>query len=247
MSSYRPSIWDLRPRVPLRDFLIGLAGLVMLMFIADAPLLGLMKRMPDWFTDFFQWLTHFADSGYLLVNSAIVGLVALVISKRAFWRTTRAMARFVAEASLFFFTSIAVSGILINLIKMAVGRARPKLMINDAMFGFDPPGTSYALQSFPSGHANTAIAMTLALGLIVPRFRAPLLIIGCVIGYARVAIGAHYLSDIFAGGLIAVFTTLWLARIFARQGWVFQPRPGAPYAITHTPGGRLFLKSVKLS
>jgi len=247
MSRYRPSIWDLRPRVPLRDFAIGLIGLVILLFVADAPLLGMMKRMPDWFTGFFQWLTHFADSGYLLVNSAIIGLIAYIISMRAFWRTSRAMARFVAEASLFFFTSIAMSGILINLIKLAVGRTRPKAMMNDALFSFDPPGTSYVLQSFPSGHANTAIAMTFALGLLVPRFRAPLLMLGCLIGYSRVAIGAHYLSDIFAGGLIAIFTTLWLARIFARHELVFQPRPGAPFGLTHTPGGRLLLKSVKLS
>lgn len=243
----RPSWWDLRPRVPAADLAIGALGLIVLMLIADAPLLGLMKRMPGWFEGFFQWATHFGESGYLLIGSAVIGLAALAFSRLAIRRTSRAMARFGAEACLFLFTAVAVSGIAVNIIKPVIGRARPKMMINEGWFGFDPPGTAYALQSFPSGHANTAIAASLALGLLAPRLRVPLAVIGCVIAYSRVAIGAHYFSDVIAGGLLAVFTTLWLARIFARHGLVFVPRYGAPHGVTHTPAGRLALRAAHLT
>jgi membrane-associated phospholipid phosphatase len=76
--------------------------------------------------------------------------------------------------------------------------------------------------SYPSGHSGTA--MTFFLGLIVlvwhARFPAPIQILAsialgiCVIGipWSRLALGAHYLTDVL-GGLL--FGTAWLAASIA--------------------------------
>ena len=107
---------------------------------------------------------------------------------------------------------IAVSGIVVNLIKFAVGRARPRVYLEDGFFGFNPPGVDYEFQSFPSGHASTCFALVLSIAYFAPRYRMPLLLIGGFLALTRVLVSAHYLSDVLAGGAVAILVTLLLHR-----------------------------------
>ncbi len=62
-------------------------------------------------------------------------------------------------------------------------------------------GTS-DLWSLPSSHTGAAFALAAVLSVMYPRLRPLVIGIGCVVGVCRVALGAHYPSDVFVGGAI---------------------------------------------
>ena len=123
-----------------------------------------------------------------------------------------------ALVSLFLFLSIAVSGLITDLLKFVFGRARPKLLFANETFGFDWWGTKADFWSFPSGHATTAVAIAAALYCLWPRFLPLYVGFAALIGVSRVVIGAHYVSDVIAATFIATASTYWLRRLFERRG-----------------------------
>jgi membrane-associated phospholipid phosphatase len=101
--------------------------------------------------------------------------------------------------TLFVVVTVAGSFVLNLVVKQAVHRARPVLP--------DPVAHANGM-SFPSGHAQAALVGTAVLLLVLlPWLRgtwrtvavvgAALLTIG--IGFSRVALGVHYVSDVLAG------------------------------------------------
>jgi membrane-associated phospholipid phosphatase len=104
------------------------------------------------------------------------------------------------KPSIVLFLTIVVGGqfLLMNLIKLAVDRARPDLHRLSVFSG----------SSFPSGHSTAAAATFAALALIVslkrsPRTRSALMgvavSIAVAVGCSRVFLGVHWFSDVVAG------------------------------------------------
>lgn len=119
---------------------------------------------------------------------------------------------------LFLFTTVAASGLAADLIKVTVCRARPKLLLQQGIYGFELFGWSleHAWQSFPSGHSATALSAALSLSLLLPRFRPVFITAGIVIAVSRVVLCQHYLSDIVAGSALGVVTVVVLQPRFFR-------------------------------
>lgn len=134
--------------------------------------------------------------------------------------------RWRAQAASFVFAAVALSSIATDLTKLAVGRLRPNLLLQDGLYGFDPWHMDSDFRGFPSGHATTVFALALALGWIEPRWRWPALIFALLIAATRIVINAHFLSDVVGGALVALLTALWLRRSFAQRGWVFRACDG---------------------
>ncbi|EWY40623.1 phosphoesterase [Skermanella stibiiresistens SB22] len=176
---------------------------------------------------FFRTLTEAGDSKWTLVPTGVIGsclvLAGLWLVKA---RRAAAVARWTGSALLFVFASIALSGIIVNIIKVIIGRARPKLLDQIGFQGFDPMILDANFHSFPSGHTNTAVAFALAVSFLIPGWRAPLLALAGAIGFSRVAVNAHFMTDVIGGAALAYPTTYWLRARFAAQGWVFA-RSGA--------------------
>jgi membrane-associated phospholipid phosphatase len=172
----------------------------------------------------FRQITRLGRSEWYLIPSAL-GIVLGFIGARRATGAARAAWERLLQRCLWVFSAVAVSGIVANILKIVFGRARPRLLDSGpATYGMSwfEVGSSYA--SFPSGHSNTAFAVALAIGALVPRWRVPLLIAAAVVAASRVVIGAHYLTDTLAGALLAVVTTLLLQRWFRRNGWGDLPR-----------------------
>jgi membrane-associated phospholipid phosphatase len=117
---------------------------------------------------------------------------------------------------------LASTGIVVTLVKLLVGRPRPKY--DDPLVFLGPFGQypvvrgdrpvgiyhawdvgapiSAELWSMPSSHTAYAAVMAAALSALYPRLRP--LVIGCVIlvGCSRLITGAHYPSDVAVGGLL---------------------------------------------
>jgi membrane-associated phospholipid phosphatase len=69
--------------------------------------------------------------------------------------------------------------------------------------------------SMPSTHAAGAFAAALAVGLVHPRLRWPLLALAALIALSRVWLGVHYPTDVIAGAALgaAIALVLWRASI----------------------------------
>src|SRR6185437_4507925 len=134
----------------------------------------------------------------------------------------------------------AGSLLLNNLIKLAVGRARPHLS--------DPVALA-AGKSFPSGHSQAAIvgfAILLAVFLpAVPRGLRPALIglaavLVLLIGFSLIALGVHYLSDVVGAYLIGSVWFIGMASAFGawRQA-TGRPAPSPTEGLEPEQGDRL--------
>ena len=132
---------------------------------------------------------------------------------RARKRTARSLAAF------YVFASVASSGIIANLAKYVIGRARPKHFYDAGDFSFDFWSGDAGWASFPSGHATTAMALGLALALLFPRLRWVFLSLCFWIAMSRLFLAAHYPSDVLAGGLLG-----------GTDGMASRPRAGAAAA-----------------
>jgi membrane-associated phospholipid phosphatase len=81
-------------------------------------------------------------------------------------------------------------------------RCRRKLPFALVDPGLDPVGTVPGSASFPSGHAATAFAAAVAVGMLYPRFRTPLLALAATVALSRVYLGVHFATDVLAGSVL---------------------------------------------
>jgi lipid A 4'-phosphatase len=181
----------------------------------------------------FRAVSHFGVSTYYLIGTAALTLAFWLVGR--FGEGHRA-ARLAAAGAvpLFLFLSIGASGLITDLLKVAFGRARPKLLFANETFGFDWWGTKADFWSFPSGHATTVVAIAAALYYLWPRFLPLYIGFAALVSLSRAVIGAHYLSDVIAASFIAIVTTAYLRHVFERGGIALRdaasglPRTGTP-------------------
>jgi undecaprenyl-diphosphatase len=107
--------------------------------------------------------------------------------------------------SLHLFGSIVVTAIVVMSIKLVVRRQRPIGEWGAIYRNTDP-------HSFPSGHSARAILLAVMVWGMGPLWLGITLTIWApLVALARVAMGVHYLSDVFAGGLLGLLMgVLWL-------------------------------------
>lgn len=128
-------------------------------------------------------LAHSGDSWYWLAGFGLLWWLGT-----AYWKT-RAVVVIV---------SILSTAVLVFLIKFAVRRRRPEGEWGKFYRRTDP-------HSFPSGHAVRAVMLAVVLAGIGPLWLGLLLIPWAVlVGLGRVAMGVHYLSDVFVGWMLGL-------------------------------------------
>lgn len=167
-------------------------------------------------------LTSFGEGVEILVGSGVLVIVLAAIDPADLSRRLRARLAQVAVGFGFVFASVAGSGLLASLIKNLYGRARPERLAGDAVFEIHDAIFSAKWAAFPSGHATTAGASAAVLALLFPRWRRPVLWAGVAIALSRIALGAHFPSDVAAGFALGAAFTLALAQALAHRGLVFR-------------------------
>jgi len=141
-----------------------------------------------------------------------------------FWRDRAAAMRAAAAVPAFLFATVAASGLAVDVLKVVVGRSRPKLLFASGTYDFTWLGWQADYWSFPSGHAATAAALMLGLWYLWPRYAPLYALVVVAIAAARVIIGAHYLSDAMMGLAIGGRGDLGIAALFAPPGYGFDGR-----------------------
>jgi membrane-associated phospholipid phosphatase len=204
-------------RVPaVRVFLVTIVAIVLIAIsigFVDRPLtLFLHARDPDLRALFDLTGRLGLTYGYLSVfGLAFVALHwgGLLARLQPFARPMRAFSAIPA----FLFLSIAASGVVVDILKFLFGRPRPKLLFGNEIYDFGGLGLHA-----DSGHSATIVALMSALWFVWPQHLLFYVLVAAIVSLSRVVVSAHYLSDVFAGALIAVLTTWGMAAIFARSG-----------------------------
>jgi undecaprenyl-diphosphatase len=96
-----------------------------------------------------------------------------------------------------------LSTAVVHLIKRRVKRLRP---VAHTEVRFLVPETRHG--SFPSGHTATTFALAMVLAWHFPLWSVPLFLLAGIIGYSRIYVGVHFLSDVIAAAIIGVLSAV---------------------------------------
>lgn len=143
-----------------------------------------------------------------LVGQPLTFQVLAVIAGVLLWRTGR------MRVGLFAVVTVLGGAALGTIVKMIVDRARPVV---------HTPLSHAHGSSFPSGHALTsmvAMAVLVVVGSALWRGSRTLLVISAVVvvavvGFSRLALGVHYLSDVTGAWLLGLAWVTAMTEVFA--------------------------------
>lgn len=185
--------------IALRAGVRLLAGVVLTLVVwllADQRILQWAERVQSDFTeDVIRIVNRFGGG----MNPVLV--VAFFLIAGVAYRERRWVSYAIAMA-----LSGLAAGILVQIIKHLVGRARPELWLGPAHWA---PGSS---TSFPSGHTVGAFALA---GVLVFASRSVTLrivafVLALAVGMARVLAFRHWMSDVTASMVLGLITA-WIA------------------------------------
>jgi membrane-associated phospholipid phosphatase len=182
------------------SLLVLVAGLLMVagFYFDGAVQAWIAQHQDDGARKFMRGAGQFGDwPGHITL-----GLVLLVL---AYWRRSKNWMRIFAAMIL----ACALAGAGARVVKIAAGRARPSVETEAAWKG---PSLSARYNAFPSGHTAASTAFFATLALACWRIGVPFLIIPLLIGFSRMYLGAHFLSDVVCASLIGLLSAYVVAQ-----------------------------------
>jgi membrane-associated phospholipid phosphatase len=110
--------------------------------------------------------------------------------------------------------ALALAGVAGTVIKRVVPRPRPSVHTEIRWGG---PHFSTKYHSFPSGHVSASTAFFGVLFIARRRIGLACFAMPILIGFSRMYIGAHYLSDVVCAAILGFVCALIVSRVFLRQ------------------------------
>jgi undecaprenyl-diphosphatase len=169
-------------------------------------------------------ITDIGQSQWYLVPAGLLFIGIAFLDWKARTRSNRSRLAYLFGQAGYAFLAVAFAGIIGDVVKFLVGRARPKLFDQGGSLHFQPFSATHDFNSFPSGHSTTMGAVAMVLMLWFPRARVPLLLLCAFVAVTRIAARAHYPSDVVAGFALGLLYALFLARWLACRRVVFRFR-----------------------
>lgn len=201
--------------------LLILACVAGIAYLSDVPAQAHAQTLSPAVIRFFQIVTQFGDSAYVLVPSGIIAIACGLARGRVDGPQTDRAVIVSGQRALYVFAAVAVAGIFTQIAKHILSRPRPPLFDTYGAFHFEWFMLKSAYASFPSGHSATAFAAAVALGFFLPRARWWLLAVALLVAMSRVALRAHYVSDVVAGAALGAAAAVLVARVFSRRRIAF--------------------------
>jgi membrane-associated phospholipid phosphatase len=143
---------------------------------------------------FGDWPEHFA--------------LGLALAGFAWWRGNRKWTRIFLSMLI----ALSMAGVLGHGIKIATGRARPSVRAEEVWNRFS---TKY--HAFPSGHVAASTAFFGVLFFAKRRAGLACLLIPILIGFSRMYVNAHYLSDVVFAAILGILCAILVGRLFLPQ------------------------------
>jgi undecaprenyl-diphosphatase len=205
-------------------FLLGFVVAVLLVSQVDIWASRGAIGWPDaWRAPFFA-ITDYGVSDWVLIPSLAIFVIAVFAGH--FLRGLPRLASYeVSMLAGYIFVGVGLPGLVTNLIKRVIGRGRPDMFDQFGAFSFHNVVNDWTFQSFPSGHATTAIGIAFTIGFLMPRLFIWLLAVGIFVAISRVPVGMHYPSDVLGGACLGLIGAYGVRYFFAGRGWMFKFRP----------------------
>jgi len=151
-----------------------------------------------------DWTEHFA-----------LGAALAVI---AWWRGNKKWTRVFISMLL----ALALAGAAARVIKIATGRTRPSVKIESQHLasqgaGWNGPRASERFHAFPSGHTAASMAFFAVLLFANWRIGLACLPIPLLIGFSRMYVAAHYLSDVVFAAVLGILCAIFVNCLFLRE------------------------------
>jgi lipid A 4'-phosphatase len=151
---------------------------------------------------FFIGITGLGDSLWYFLIFLLVFFLAYILKKITL--ISLDVYYYLKKISFFGFAYLLSVGLVTQIIKHLVGRPRPNHTLLDGSFELNFFTTESSFHSFPSGHSSTIVAISLIASLTLPSLKFYFFTCGLLVALSRVVVGAHFISDVIAGLLVAV-------------------------------------------
>ncbi|MCE4027756.1 MULTISPECIES: phosphatase PAP2 family protein [unclassified Microbacterium] len=186
------------------------AALAAAVVLAAAP--GAIVSLDDaWNLEMVEWRGPVLVGWALVMNVLGGGWVATILTPLVI----AALAWLVRgwRGALFALIAFVVSAGVVQLVKKALGRARPQDLLIASDFG-----------SFPSGHTANAATLAVVLWFLFPTLWVAIgsAVWTVAMGFSRTVLSVHWFSDTVGGALIGAGAAFLVAAVLWR--WVRLPR-----------------------
>ena len=155
-------------------------------------------------------ITHYAKAGHWLAAAALALAAAAIL--RHFHVYPEQVTQLITY-SIAFIASLTLGSAILHVIKLVIGRRRPRDDMEMGLYGFMPFAFNADYNSFPSGHALTICCVAVIFTCVWPLWWPLWFGIAALLAVTRALLTAHFLSDVLIGagiGLIAAREVLLL-------------------------------------
>jgi membrane-associated phospholipid phosphatase len=147
-------------------------------------------------------VSKYGDLDYLLLVCLIILVWGLVFRHRMTIKLAIALA-----------LCSSLAGIVTTTIRSLTGRTRPSANVAQGWYGIRHDSQwlvgKYQYNSFPSGHTGCAVGFAIPLFLGLRRGRMPAVLFAAAVGWSRVYLGCHHLSDVAVAAVIGITVGLF--------------------------------------
>src|ERR1700743_2331623 len=155
-------------------------------------------------------ITHYAKAGHWLAAAILALIVAAVMRHQG---VLAEEATQLVNYSLAFIASLTMGSAVLHVMKLVLGRRRPRDDMEMGLYAFQPMSFNPDYNSFPSGHALTICCVAVIFTCVWPLWWPVWFGVAALLAVTRALLTAHFLSDVLIGagiGLIAAREVLQL-------------------------------------
>jgi membrane-associated phospholipid phosphatase len=201
---------DLLKKTAIAAGITGIIYLVLFFFFDRAIDLWIHNNYANtWLTQLGTYISYLAKGEFIKLGLAIGFILIIIIDPHLTRRWTKNL--------LFICITGSIAIIIGEGLKFLLGRYRPIMLFDKNLYGPHFFSSKWALNSTPSGHTIRAFSLLTALSLLYRRFTVVFISVAGIIGASRVAVTAHYPSDVLLGAFIGIFIAGWTYQYFFGQ------------------------------
>lgn len=184
-------------------FALCLALSVMAIFFIDRPLHDYVQaNLPAKWSGFFAVMTMigYGAPWYIIFGSMLFyGLGAGFFTHS---ESRKQHAKQIIKSAIYLLLVLAVTGLIVTLLKIGIGRFRPSMLAEHGLAGFSPFNFTPGQGSYPSGHSQVIFAAMIGLHFVYPRYDFVYFSLAVIVALSRLMIGVHFLGDILLGAAL---------------------------------------------
>ncbi len=163
-------------------------------------------------------LTDLAEGKYYFFAVFLLGLLSFLKIQLSRWqkKTPPDVIFKLYSWSLYAFTCLLGSGLVLQILKHIFGRQRPHVSDDVNPHVFDFFNTQWHYHSMPSGHTQTVFTFATVLWITFPRLGRWIFFVAAALAFTRLPLEEHFLSDVLVGSFVGFAMTVLISSRFGK-------------------------------